>query len=57
MTTFHYKTLGYKIYQTFVLIIWHLDELEVSWDNNTCELIHKKCHHYNTNHYMTLITS
>ena len=57
MTTFHYKTLGYKIYQTFVLIIWHLDELEVSWDNNTCELIHKKCHHYNTNHYMTLTTS
>lgn len=24
--------------------LWQMDEVKVSWDENTFELIHKKCH-------------
>lgn len=24
---------------------WHLDQLKESWDDNTCQDIHKKCHY------------
>ena len=56
MTTFHYKILGFTKYTRLCFNYWHLDEVEVSWDNNTCKLIHKKCHHCDINDHMTLNT-
>ena len=39
---------------------WALNQLKLSWDDNICKLIHKKCHHkiyYNDIKYrMALIT-
>ena len=35
--------LGCKLYH-FFFDNWHLDELKVSFDDNVCKLIHRKCH-------------
>ena len=43
MTIFHYENLT-QDKPIFVSIVCHLDELKVSWDDNACKLIPKKCH-------------
>ena len=40
----HYINIEMEIIPNFVSINWHLNELKVNLDDNTCKLIHKKCH-------------
>jgi hypothetical protein len=44
----------------FISIIGEWDEFKVTWDNNTCKLVHTNCHskiyHINIKYHMTPIT-
>ena len=45
MTMLNYKDIRmHDIYFKLCLNNRHLDEQKVSWDDNICKLIHKKCH-------------
>ena len=35
---------GCRIHETFCSNVWLLDDPKVSWDDNTCKVIHKNCH-------------
>ena len=50
MTIFHYKNFMMQNVQKFVFNSSRLDEVKVSWDDNTCELICKKCHRTTKDH-------